>query len=154
MSGVVHATRLDDAGLYLHLGNDITAIAAALPAIEAFCARAGVGPRLANRIEVVVEEIVSNAIRHGFTPGSAQSVVLMASATAAAVELVFEDDGMAFDPTAIAAPPAFAGLQSARLGGLGVAAVRRLATSVCHTAVSNGAGFPVNRLVVTLARAP
>lgn len=149
--GVVHAERLDDAGLYLHLGNDLAAIAAALPAIEAFCVQAGLTPRVANRVEVVIEEIVSNAIRHGFAPGSAQSVVLTARATEDAVLLAFDDDGAAFDPLAYAEPAPFADLETAQVGGLGIAAVRRLATVVSYTAVG-GNGFPVNRLEVTLAR--
>ena len=141
---------LDGGRLRLHLANDLDGIAASLPMLEAFCAEAGLSPRVANRLEVVVEEVVSNAIRHGFAPGSAQSVRVEASATAEAVLLVFEDDGVAFDPLAQAPPAPFTDLESAQIGGLGIATVRRLAAQVRY--FGGAGGFPVNRLEVTLAR--
>ncbi len=139
--------RLDTSGLALVLANDITEIAAALPAVQSFAALAGLTPRVQNRLEVIFEELASNPIRHGFTPGSAQRLEIAITASADAVTLVFEDDGPAFDPLARAAPAPLHDIAAAPEGGLGIAMVRRLARSLRHEALAEG-----NRVTVELAR--
>jgi serine/threonine-protein kinase RsbW len=139
--------RLDAGGLALVLGNDIAEIAAALPTVQRFGALADLAPRVQNRIEVIFEELASNPIRHGFTPGSAQRIEITLTVTAETVTLVFEDGGPAFDPLARAAPAPLRDLALAPEGGLGIAMVRRLASEVRYEALLAG-----NRVTVVLAR--
>jgi anti-sigma regulatory factor (Ser/Thr protein kinase) len=150
----VRDVRLDDSGIVLTLDNDIGEIAAALPHLEAFGAQVGLGARLQNRVEVVVEEVVSNAVRHGFSPGSAQRVRISARAEADRLVLVFEDDGQPFDPLAVRAPASLTDLASAPEGGLGIALLRRLAERVAYESPRSADGDfrPVNQLTVELAR--
>jgi serine/threonine-protein kinase RsbW len=151
---MVRDLRLDDRGLVLTLNNDIGEIAAALEQLEAFGARAGLGWRLQNQIEVVFEEVVSNAVRHGFIPGSDQRVRVSVRAEADRLILVFEDDGRPFDPLGARSPQPLTDLASAPEGGLGIALVRRLASRLTYEAARSPDGDfrPVNRLIVELAR--
>lgn len=135
------------------LANGIDAIESARRALLACVGAAGLDPRVVNRLEVVVEEVVSNIVRHGFAPGSSQRIEFSAQLTDTDVILEFADDGDAFDPLGVAAPPKFGTLAEAREGGLGIALVRRLARRVAYTAPAKP-GFPVNRLVVEVARDP
>lgn len=134
--------------LHLRLANDIGAVAAALPDLQAFAAAHRLPARVANRLEVVFEELVSNPIRHGFRPGSDQVLHVCLGRQDDRLRLEIEDDGIAFDPLGQAAPAPLSDLDSAPEGGLGIALVKRLASHVAREAPQ----LPgmVNRLVVDL----
>lgn len=136
--------------LCLVLANDPDAVAGALPQLRGFAARHGLSARLANRVEVVFEELVSNVIRHGFTPGSAQSAMVELLRLEDGVRLVMEDDGPAFDPVARPLPPPLTDLGSAPEGGLGIALVARLARRFAREMPPQQPGM-INRTVVELA---
>lgn len=139
--------------LRVELANDIAAIAGSLAALQRFGALAGLGPRLQNRLEVVFEELVSNVIRHGFTPGSAQRLRASITASDQAVTLALADDGRPFNPLDRAAPAPLADLASAPEGGLGIALVRKLVSGFDYAGGGDDCGFPaVNRVTVTLSR--
>lgn len=117
-------------------------------------------PRVINRLEVIFEELVSNIVRHGFKAGSDQSIVVVAAVRPGEIELTFEDDGVPFDPLAVAPPEPFTSLETAKLGGLGIATVRKLSASVRYEALAaeaqprilGGRPFrPRNRLTVSIA---
>lgn len=147
---------LAEAGLSLVLPNSLDAVEEGRLPLDAFASRHGLGMRDINRIEVIFEEVVSNCVRHGFSPGSDQSVRVRGWATEAAVTLVFDDDGRPFNPLTAAAPPKFTTLDSAVVGGRGIDLVKRLAAEVLYEAGTGGPaphGFRrQNRLTVTLAR--
>jgi anti-sigma regulatory factor (Ser/Thr protein kinase) len=138
----------------MRLGNGLAAIADGGPALAEFCTRARLSARVVNRIEVIFEEVVANIVRHGFSPGSAQSIRVVAASEGDDVLLVFDDDGVPFDPTGQAPPVSFTRLADAQVGGLGVALVRRLARTVDYSRpepVDNADFRPVNRLTVRVA---
>jgi anti-sigma regulatory factor (Ser/Thr protein kinase) len=148
---------LDAGRLELTMDNDIGEIAAALPHLEAFGEHAQLDRKLQNKLEVIFEELVSNAIRHGFTAGSAQQVRVRADNSGEALTLVFEDDGAPFNPVERAAPAPFTDLASAPEGGLGIAVVKKMSQEVRYDSPRSAAadGFsPVNRVTVVLARQP
>jgi anti-sigma regulatory factor (Ser/Thr protein kinase) len=139
--------------LSMHLGNGLAAIAEGGAALRDFCAREGVSDTVINRVDVIFEEVVANIVRHGFDPGSAQTIAVEARTEGDAIVLVFDDDGRQYDPTLQPPPPAFTRIADAQIGGLGVALVRRLARSVAYAQPeATGPGFsPVNRLTITIA---
>jgi anti-sigma regulatory factor (Ser/Thr protein kinase) len=147
--GLVEVLPAPEGQLHLRLANDIAAIAAALPALQQFIASHALPPRIANRLEVVFEELATNPIRHGFQPGSEQVLHVTAAMAGCHVRLDVEDDGRRFDPTAHPAAPALATLETAPEGGLGIALVAKLARRFA----SEPPGLPgmVNRVVVELA---
>lgn len=93
------------------------AICDALAASEAFAAEARLSDGAATRLQVVVEELITNVLRHGL----ATQVELALEALPDGVDLAVEDDGIAFDPTQ---PSAFAGPDTETGGGVGLALVR------------------------------
>jgi anti-sigma regulatory factor (Ser/Thr protein kinase) len=146
------------ANLQLIIRNAIEALGPSQQELRRFCEHIGLSGDVTNRVEVIFEELTSNAIRHGFTPGSPQSVHVRATATPHAVELTFEDDGRQFNPVAHVRPKRFTNLENAKLGGLGVALALRLTSSIRYEAPggrSAQGGFrPSNRTIVTVSRAP
>lgn len=101
-----------------------TASLAALAAAEDFASEAGLDARGGARLAVVVEELVSNAIRHGAEDGSI-AIDLVMALSGDAVALVLEDDGVAFDPTE---ERVFGGPDPETGGGVGLALVRAWAS--------------------------
>jgi anti-sigma regulatory factor (Ser/Thr protein kinase) len=150
---MLRSARFDAGRLSMQLGNGLAAIAEGGAALRDFCAREGLSDAVINRVDVVFEEVVANIVRHGFAPGSAQTIAVEARIEGDAVVLVFDDDGRPFDPTLQPPPAPFTRLADAQVGGLGVALVQRLARSVAYAQPeATGAGFsPVNRLTVTIA---
>ena len=90
-----------------------------------------------NRIEVIFEEVVLNIIRHGFQPNSDQQIFIHVDALPGALHLVFEDDGIPFNPLSVPPPPSrFESLETAKIGGLGVHLVTRLSMNAQYRRVA------------------
>jgi anti-sigma regulatory factor (Ser/Thr protein kinase) len=143
-----------DGKLRLTLANDRGAIEAARLAILPFLEPLALDPLVTNRIEVVFEEALSNILRHGFTPGSDQAIVVSVASGPTAVVLTIEDDGIPFNPLAAPEPPPLTSLETAPLGGLGIALMRKLAADMRYESPTPdpAAVFrPRNRLTIAVA---
>lgn len=103
---------------------------------------AGVDQAAVFRVELVLEEVLSNVVRHG----DATQIALHAQLLAGQVRLLFEDDGPPFDPTAHPAPVDAPDALAARTGGRGIQLALRFAVSVAY-AYEDG----LNRLTVAVA---
>ena len=127
--------------------------------IERHLQARNLSPKALNRLEVMFEELVSNVVRHGLDPKREHSILVTLSSDDHEIRLAIEDDGLPFDPFALAesAPPR--SLEEAAIGGLGIPVVRRMAarTAYEHQPQSPawdelvGGPGPVNRVVVILA---
>jgi anti-sigma regulatory factor (Ser/Thr protein kinase) len=158
----LRAVRRYGEALQLVLCNDLAAIEAGRREIGKWLEPVKLGPKVTNRWEVVFEEVVSNIVRHGFTPGFLQTIIVAASHTSNAIKFTFDDDGRPFDPLSAPAPEPLRSLETASLGGLGLPLVRKMAASIsyerdpeCGTdAPPTGLVFtPRNRLRVSIATA-
>jgi serine/threonine-protein kinase RsbW len=139
--------------LRLTLSNTLDAVAAGRAPLFAFVEGRGFTAQALNRLDVIFEELVSNTVRHGFSPGSGQSIRVRARFASGELTMVFEDDGAPFDPTAQKPPRTFSTLEAARPGGLGLLLVTRFASRVRYErpAASPGEFAPTNRVSVVVA---
>jgi len=129
-------------GLVLNLANQPTVVEESRLALLAYLEPFGVVDRTINRVEVVLEELLSNLIRHG---QDVTAITILAGYRDGLIDLTVEDDGTEFDPLAKPDPDPFTSLADAPLGGLGIALVRRLTCSAHYDRV--GAR---NRVSVTI----
>lgn len=137
-----------DGGLSVALEASAAGLAAAQPGLRHFLEGADVEPHVIDRAEVVFEEVVMNVAMHAFDDAAPHRVALHAAPHGAGgCELVFEDAGRPFDPTAPALPERPRGLTDAPEGGLGLVLLRRLASAVSYERLPAG----LNRLRVVLA---
>jgi anti-sigma regulatory factor (Ser/Thr protein kinase) len=102
---------------------------AALAAAEDFASAAELDARGGARLAVVVEELVSNAIRHGAADGQI-TVELSLAAHEGEIALALIDDGVAFDPTA---DRDFSGPDADSGGGVGLVLVRAWANAFTYS---------------------
>jgi len=137
----------DEPKLVARLANSPAAIQQSRAAVVKFLEPFGIFARTMNRVEVVLEELVSNLVRHG------KEVTIMtieAGYRGGIVDLVVEDDGAEFDPFTVPEPNPFTTVADAPLGGLGVQLVRKLTTSARYDRVGSGADAR-NRVSVRIA---
>ena len=107
----------------------------ALPQVDAFlgevCAAAGLGRETCLRLTLLVEELFTNTVVHGYGADSEAPVRLECEVSPGRVALTYEDSGPAHDPFArVIAPDAEASVEERLVGGLGVLLVRAMAQQV------------------------
>lgn len=99
--------------------------------------------RTVNRIEVILEELLSNVVRHA---EKADRIELSATFSDSLLSICVTDNGDEFDPLAAQDPDPFSALEDAKLGGLGIPLIKRLSQS-CGYDRSND----LNRIKVVIA---
>lgn len=99
-----------------------------------FARRHGLSPRIVFAIELAIDEITSNIIRHGFQEkpeGAEISLALYIDECAATA--MFFDNAPAFDPLIeAAAPDTTSDIENRAVGGLGVHLVKSLSDSAAY----------------------
>jgi sigma-B regulation protein RsbU (phosphoserine phosphatase) len=139
------------ARLSLRLPATRASVDAARIAVLDYLAPSSLAARTIFDVELVLEEVLMNVVTHGNPDGeegmAGHCVELTVESTPDGVRMVFEDDGIAFDPTAATSPPRPATLADAEPGGLGIGLVRRRSSALAY-ARSDGR----NVLTVEIAR--
>ena len=98
--------------------------------LEGFCADHGARRELCLRLNLVLEELFVNTVRHGHGGGSDEPVWVTLDATAEAVRVTYEDTGPPFNPYAhLPAEPPDTTLEMRKIGGLGLLLTKELAAS-------------------------
>ena len=107
----------------------LDAVAEGLEFVRTCAAQHRASERCIYDAELVFEEMFTNIVRHAHGGhGEQQQIVVRMSSDGRDLLLEFEDDGPEFDPTRAAAPVAPASIAEARVGGLGIALVRKVAS--------------------------
>ena len=109
-------------------------IKAALDALESLWAAQSVSRAVTWPVEVSLDEVLANVIRHGLAGrGESARVELelqLEPGDPPRCEVRIEDDGPEFDPLTAAAPDLSLGVDERQVGGLGIELVRRLMDEV------------------------
>jgi anti-sigma regulatory factor (Ser/Thr protein kinase) len=146
----LHDAAASPEGLRLEFRASPTGLSEVQPLLREYLEAAGLAGPVADRAELLVEEVVMNVFMHGFDDSADAIVELRASVGGPTCTLVFEDAGRPFDPTAGALPDRPKTLAEAEVGGLGLVLLRKLATDLAYERLADGR----NRLRVLLAQAP
>jgi len=118
---------------------------------HAFCAHRGIGPRDALRLTLIIEELFTNTVCHGYRGDCDLPIRIRLGTEGHAVRMLYEDAAPAYDPLAgfAAASSRLAEPFEARpVGGLGVVLVGELAQSARYAREDGW-----NRLWLTLRSA-
>ncbi len=101
------------------------------------------------QLNLVLEELFVNTIRHGGCEGVEGSTRIELRALPAGVQVDFRDCGTAFDPTSAAPADLLQPLEERRGGGLGIHLVRQIMRDVSYRRESEW-----NHLSMTLPARP
>lgn len=114
--------------------------------VERFCVREGVARASSLRLNLVLEELFVNTVRHGYRGECDEPVWITLETKPEAVQATYEDTGPPFNPYARLPADAGAGTGH-RVGGLGVLLTHELAASRDYAYI-----FGRNRIRLALAR--
>jgi anti-sigma regulatory factor (Ser/Thr protein kinase) len=156
--GGVRAVRVEGDRLVLALQDTLAAVEGARLEIARHLAPLALPAKVANRLEVVLEELITNIVFHGLETVGGHAILVALAPQPDVLTLVVEDDGRPFNPLLVEAPPPAASIETAPIGGRGIPAIRRIARALRYEALPDspdwaavvGAGAPVNRLVVEI----
>jgi len=96
--------------------------------------------------ELCLDELVTNIVRYAWTPAAdpdSHSITVAVDRTPSELEIVVQDDGRPFDPTAAVLPPIARTLEEASPGGRGLLLVRSIASRLNYERRDG-----VNRLIL------
>lgn len=117
--------------------------------LEAFCAESGTPRPDCLRLNLVLEELFTNTVKHGHRGDCDAPVWIALSRTGDAVRVVYEDKAPPFNPYAhLPEDPPDTTLEMRKVGGLGVLLTKQLAASRDYTYL-----FGRNRIRLTLGQA-
>lgn len=114
----------------LVIDSQLSELRRATALVDEFKARHGLADEDANAIHVVLDEILSNSIRHGLAGAASHAIAVTLELSEGEIRVEVEDDGLAYDPTEAPAPVLAGTLGERKPGGLGVAFVRALTDSI------------------------
>jgi serine/threonine-protein kinase RsbW len=100
--------------------------------LQEFWCAASLPPAQAMNFELALEEVFTNVVSHGSSPGTVPRVELSLVLADGGVVMSIEDDGAAFDPLTLPQPNIEATIGDRRVGGLGVYLVRKLMDAVSY----------------------
>ncbi|MDH5265662.1 MAG: ATP-binding protein [Betaproteobacteria bacterium] len=123
------------------------ALRAARAFLEGFCQDAGVAKQACLKLNLVVEELFLNTVKHGHRGGSDAPVWITLSAGEGAIRVTYEDQAPPFNPFATATREMLEALAGTRReGGLGVMLAHGLTTETDYAYL-----FGRNRIRLALA---
>ncbi len=112
------------------LPNSLAALAQLHAVVAQFCRQRAIHPDTEFKIDLALEEVFTNIVRHGYEDSHSHEIVVRLKSGRGRVLISVEDDGRHFNPLLAPAADVTANLAERRVGGLGIHLVRRLLDQV------------------------
>lgn len=128
----------------LTIKNDLNELHKILEFVKDFCGNEqliGHTPKAT----LILEELLTNVVSYGYDDDAAHDISISLAADASGLEIIFEDDGKAFDPLAAPKPNIDGSIEERPIGGLGVYLVVSMSDDIAYVRDGN-----VNRLTMRL----
>ena len=119
-------------GYHLTLFNDIRQISLLAGFMDRIREENNLDPGLATRINLALEEAVTNVIMYAYPEGSKEKINLEAVREGNTLRFTLADRGRVFDPTAAPKANISASVEDRPIGGLGIHLVRTIMDSVTY----------------------
>ena len=115
--------------------------------IEALLHARNVDRRAHYAVELVLEELGTNVLRHGYGPDRTGPLTIEVQVHPDRIEFALEDEAPTFDPRTAPAPDRPQSLEAAQVGGLGLSMVASMTSRLEHDRLDGG-----NRVRATIPR--
>ena len=103
--------------LELRLSNSLAEVDRLHAAVTAFLKRHALSERVISQIDLSLEEVFSNIVRHGFVDRKEHEIAVRITVRHREVEVRIEDDGSEFNPMLAPVPDLEVPLERRRVGG-------------------------------------
>jgi anti-sigma regulatory factor (Ser/Thr protein kinase) len=114
----------------LVMASQLSEIRRASALVDEFKARHGLADEDSDAIHIVLDEVLSNSIRHGIADAALHEIVVSLALADGEIVLQVDDNGVAYDPTEAPTPSLAGTLEERNEGGLGVTFVRALTNAI------------------------
>jgi anti-sigma regulatory factor (Ser/Thr protein kinase) len=112
--------------------NEIGELAILRAGLNRFCAEHAVADDTLTRLQVVLDEIVSNIINYAWPEGGTHELSMTMSADANSIRIEIVDDGRPFDPLTAPAPELDLPGGERRPGGVGIRITKQLVDDIAY----------------------
>jgi serine/threonine-protein kinase RsbW len=116
--------------LSLKLKNKIRDLEKIHRGIEHLCHQLGISKKCQCETGLVLEELFTNIIHHGYPDGGEHSVRITISVAEDKLTLKIEDDGVPFNPLKVDTPDLQTSIEDRNVGGLGVLLARHFSQEI------------------------
>lgn len=106
------------------LRNDISEVGRVLDAVEAFGEVHGLSPKAIFRLNLALDELITNIVSYAFEGHSDSHIELTVELKDGVIDALLIDNGKPFNPVEAELPELGEGLDERRVGGLGIKLVR------------------------------
>ena len=110
--------------------NRLTELTPLADGLRDLCLGAGMDEEGVADVRLLVEEAVSNTIRHGYPDGKEHEILVRAAADGGEIRVEIEDDARAFNPLEAPLPDVSLPIEEKSPGGLGLLLLRSLADRI------------------------
>lgn len=132
-----------DESVELKLPNSLAALTQLHTIVGQFCQRRAIHPDTEFKIDLALEEVFTNIVRHGYDDSHPHEIMIRLRSNRDRIRISVEDDGRHFNPLLAPALDVTAALAERRVGGLGIHLVRHLLDQVRYQRRPDG-----NRLIL------
>jgi serine/threonine-protein kinase RsbW len=108
------------------ISNKLSELEGLVTGITAWCQQHGLPEETIYEVNLIVDEIVSNVIRHGFKDGQDHTIRLRVSLVDDNLEILLQDEGVHFNPLTLPPPDISRPMEERRPGGLGIFMVKQM----------------------------
>jgi anti-sigma regulatory factor (Ser/Thr protein kinase) len=125
-------TKLGERQLKLRIANDLAELSRVAESVEEFCARLAIPAGNAFKLNVAIEELLTNTISYGYDDTGRHELGVDIKRERDMIIVDLSDDARPFDPLNAPPPDLESAIEDRRIGGLGVHLVKTLMDDVAY----------------------
>jgi serine/threonine-protein kinase RsbW/sigma-B regulation protein RsbU (phosphoserine phosphatase) len=123
-------TSVGERRLNLRIANDLAELSRVAETVDEFCSELGLPPGCAFKLNVAIEELLTNTISYGYDDSGDHQIALDIAHAGETLVIEISDDARPFDPLNAPPPDLESAIEDRRIGGLGVHLVKTLMDDV------------------------
>lgn len=145
---------VDDVQFSREVAGRVSLIADLTVAISAWAHAHGVPERVTRRAALVLDELFTNIVKHGYRENPQGTVLVEARVDHASVRVRLTDHAPPFNPLLVPLPDTSLPLEQREIGGLGLLFVRRTADALEYRLLETQGSPPRNQVCFVQRLAP
>ena len=123
---------MSDERLELRIASDLAELSRVANSIDEFCANLAIPASCTFKLNVALEELLTNTISYGYDDGRVHQIALSVARQGNTLVTEISDDARAYDPLQAPPPDLDSAIEERRIGGLGVHLVKTLMDEVTY----------------------
>lgn len=123
---------VSDERLSLRIANDLAELTRVAEAVDAFCAARDFPADCAFKLNIAIEELLTNTISYGFSDARPHEIGVTLAREGDEIVAELSDDAQPYDPLQAPPPDLDSAIEDRRVGGLGVHLVKTMMDKVTY----------------------